>query len=261
MVICDITFRETHPVQSQLKQLTQQMMYVVLICTEGKEVIEDELISIRSGHKILQGQICTEKARLEREVSGVGGQVMIQQAIIDEVRKGISILQGQDNIIVLEPREIFQRIRHQIADMVKKLATNGSTLINHKKVIVKLQDNFKIWKEVQQSLENKVEDIEKHMKMVPSNDYITKHMKSMDEALFKIQDVSTGLTTHMEAYKVSESTLHEPRSIQLGPSYGQPMASYVQPGPSYTHPSQNHGTRISVSYESAQDMQEEATRR
>lgn len=44
----------------------------------------------------------------------------------------------------------------------------------------------------------------------------------MDEALTKIQEVSTGVTIHMEGYKMSGSTTHIPRSMQAGPSYIHP---------------------------------------
>jgi len=40
----------------------------------------------------------------------------------------------------------------------------------------------------------------------------------MDEALHKIQEVSTRLTMHMEMYKISESTSLRPRSVQAVPS-------------------------------------------
>jgi len=69
---------------------------------------------------------------------------MIQQAIIDEVRKGINVLQGQDNITVSEAGEIFQGIHAQIADMVKKLMTNVSTLINHKSRMLKFRTMSKL---------------------------------------------------------------------------------------------------------------------
>lgn len=47
--------------------------------------------------------------------------------------------------------------------MVKLLTANGSTLINHKKAIVKIQDDFKIWRNVRQSIENQVEAIQNDM--------------------------------------------------------------------------------------------------
>jgi hypothetical protein len=42
----------------------------------------------------------------------------LQQAIIEEMRVGITILQSQDNVIIQEAGWIFQGIHKQIADMV-----------------------------------------------------------------------------------------------------------------------------------------------
>jgi len=173
-------------------------------------MIEDKLLLVRSDLEILEGQIHTEKAKLEGEVSGFGGHVMIQQPIIGEVREGITMFQGQDNIIVSEAGEISQGIHMQIADMVKKLTTNGSTLINHNKEILQIQDDANIWREAQQSLEHMVKAMDRHIKMLPTKKDIQMHMMSMDDTLQKIQEVSVGLTTHMEAYKVSQSTPHQP---------------------------------------------------
>lgn len=72
-------------------------------------------------------------------------------------------MEGQDDIIVSDAGEIFQGIHILIADMIKILTRNCSMLLNHKKAIVKIQDDAKVWREAQQSLENKVEDMEKHM--------------------------------------------------------------------------------------------------
>jgi len=76
---------ETHQVQSQLEQRTQQMMRVVQGFNEEKDLIEDKFVMVKSDLEIPEGRILTEKVRLDGEVSGVGGQVMIQQAITDEV--------------------------------------------------------------------------------------------------------------------------------------------------------------------------------
>ena len=113
---------------------------------------------------------------------------------------------------------MFDGITSQIQDPVKKTTTNHNSLLNHKTAIVQIQDEFKIWKNAQQSLENKVEGIDKHVRKLPTRNELEAHMNAMDSTLVKIQEVSTGLTTHMDQYKLSESTSHKPRSEQAGPS-------------------------------------------
>jgi len=103
-----------------------------------------------------------------------------------------------------------------------------NTLLNHKKAHVTLQDDTKVWKNAHQSLENKFEGIDKYFKRLPTRVELDKHAKAMDEALHKIQEVSTGLTMHMENYKISECTWHRPRSVQVGPSGTQGVTQWTR---------------------------------
>jgi hypothetical protein len=59
------------------------------------------------------------------------------------------------------------------------------------------------------------------IRTLPTKKDLESHAKAMDESLQKIQEISTGLTTHMETYKVSESTSHKPRLVQAGPNSTQ----------------------------------------
>jgi len=206
------------PVQQQLEGLTQQMVHIIVACNSEKGIIEEEFLSINQDLQILEGRVRTEKSLLDQEVSGVGHQLMIQQTILDEIRGGINILNRQDNDIVREAKEVFDGITLQIQDMVKQQTSHASTLMNHKRSLVKLIDDGKLWKNAQQSLENKVDQMDKYIKTLATKKDMENHSKAMDETLQKIQEVSTGLTMHMETYKISESTSHRPRSEQAGPS-------------------------------------------
>jgi hypothetical protein len=100
--------------------------------------------------------------------------------------------------------------------------------MNHKRSLVKIIDEFKVWKDTQQSLENKVDNIDKYIKTLATKKDMDSHAKAMDDTLQKIQEVSTGLTTHMETYKLSESTSHRPRSQQAGPSGAQETSQFAR---------------------------------
>jgi len=216
------------PVKQQLEGLTQQMVHIIEACNSEKGIIEEEFLSVNQDIQILEGRIRTEKSLLDQEVSRVGHQLMIQQTILDEIRGGINILNGQDNDIVREAKEAFDGITLQIQDMVKQQTSHASTLMNHKRSIIKIIDDFKVWKNSQQSLENKVDRIETYIKTSPTQKDLDSHAKAMDETLQKIQEVSTGLTMHMETYKISESTSHRPRSEQAGPSGTQASTHFTR---------------------------------
>jgi hypothetical protein len=72
------------------------------------------------------------------------------------------------------------------------------------------------------NLEDAIEGIQKSLESVPLRGDLKNHLHDVDETLAKIQEVSTGLTTPMKEYKISESTLHRPKSMQAGPSYTHP---------------------------------------
>jgi hypothetical protein len=126
------------PVKQQLEGLTQQMVHIIEACNSEKGVIEEEFLSVNQDLQILEGRIRTEKSLLDQEVSGVGPQLMIQQTILDEIRGGINILNGEDNDIVREAKEAFDGITLQIQDMVKQQMSHASTLMNHKRSLVKI---------------------------------------------------------------------------------------------------------------------------
>jgi hypothetical protein len=111
--------------------------------------------------------------------------------------------------------------------MVKIQTSHASTLMNHKRSLVKIIDDFKIWKNSQQLLENKVEHMDKYIKTLATKKDMDNHTKAMDETLQKIQEVSAGLTMHMETYKLSESTSHKPRSAEAGPSGTQATTQFT----------------------------------
>jgi len=206
------------PVRQQLEGLSQQMVHIIEACNSEKGIIEEEFLSVNQDIQILEGRIRTEKSLLDQEVSGVGRQLSIQQSILDEIRGGINILNGQDNDIVREAKEAFDGITLQIQDMVKQQTSHATTLMNHKRSLVKIIDDFKIWKNSQQSLENRVDRMDHYIKTLATKKDMEDHSKAMEETLQKIQEVSTGLTTHMETYKLSESASHKPTSVQAGPS-------------------------------------------
>jgi hypothetical protein len=52
--------------------------------------------------QIFESRLQTENIRINSKVQGVGSMMQFQQAILEELRSGIHILQGQDIQIVGE---------------------------------------------------------------------------------------------------------------------------------------------------------------
>ena len=141
-----VEMREQNAVSTKLQELTQQMAYVVQACNNEKEVIEEKFKAVQQDLEILEARICTEKERIEREVSAVRGPMIVHQVVINKMRQGIGIFQSQDNVILQEAGEIFRGIHKQIDDGIKKQLHNGSTLLIYRKSIMKIPDGFKLMK-------------------------------------------------------------------------------------------------------------------
>jgi Xaa-Pro aminopeptidase len=94
-------------VQKRLSELEWEVGYIIEACNEEKEVLEDAFDSVQSNIKILETRIYTDKHRIDADVAGVGTQLQLQEAVLQELRSGINILQGQDAQIVQEANDIF----------------------------------------------------------------------------------------------------------------------------------------------------------
>lgn len=138
----EVEMQEQDQLQSNLQNLTQRMVHVVQACNEENGLLQDEFIAVPYHSEIWETQILTEHAMLDAEVSGVGGQMPIQQVVIKEMRQGITILQKQYYIRITEAREMLQGINKEIHNSQKNQVDKGSTLLNHQKSILKLQDDF-----------------------------------------------------------------------------------------------------------------------
>ena len=213
---------EADPVQGTLERKTQQIVHVVEARNEEKRIIVDEFLPVRQDLDIPEGRIRTEKANIVEDVSGVGGQVGLQQAISEEIRAGISVVQTQDNVIVQEASSIFQGIHQQIANIIKKQVENGSTLLNHKKAVVTIQEENNNLSGRKNDIRDAIEGLQNFLETLPSKSDVLKRTNATEQALSTIQELSTGLKTDMEHYKVSGSTSHKHRSIQAGQSYTHP---------------------------------------
>lgn len=115
-------------------------MHLVQACNEARRGFEDKSLAVRPDLDILEGRIWTFKTNIEEQVSGVGRPVGHQQAIIEEMRGGITILQTQDNAILQKASSICLGIDHQIGYMIENQTMNWATVLNHDQAIVNLQE-------------------------------------------------------------------------------------------------------------------------
>ena len=111
----EIQMSEANPdlVQKQLSELAQQIVHVIEACNEEKDILKEDFDSVRNGILIMESRLQTEKSKIDTEVQGVGSMMNFQQAVLEELRSSIHILQDQDNQIVGEATDLFSGMKRE----------------------------------------------------------------------------------------------------------------------------------------------------
>ena len=135
----EITEANTDLVQKQLLKLAQQIFHVIEAYNDEKNLLEEDFQSVKNGITIMESRLQTEKSRIDSEVQGVGHTMQFQQAILEELRSGIHILQEQDNQIVGEATDMFQGIRAELEALNKKNTDNRLQIFAQKVSIQAVQ--------------------------------------------------------------------------------------------------------------------------
>jgi hypothetical protein len=108
-----MTEANTDFVPKQLLELAQQIVHVMEACNEEKEELEEVFDSVKNEILITESRLQTEKVRMDSEILGVGSIAKLQDAMLQELRSGIRILQSQDNPIVGDATDLFHGIRQE----------------------------------------------------------------------------------------------------------------------------------------------------
>jgi hypothetical protein len=193
-------------VQKQLSELAQQIVHVIEACTEEKDIIKEDFDSVRNGILIMESRLQTEKIRIDSEVQGVGSMMSFQQAVLEELRSGIHILQNQDNQRVVEATDLFTGIQTELEAQSKKITDTSLANFELKVSIQSLQKSVGILSKKMDDITTVVAAITESLKSVPSKQELRQHRVAMEEALNSMAEVNTGLTTAMDQYKFSDST-------------------------------------------------------
>jgi len=174
---------------------------------------------------IMESRLQTEKIRIDTEIQGVGSMMQFQQAMLEELRSGIHILQEQDNQIVGEATDLFAGIRAELEAQSKKNTDNGLQIFAQKVSIQEVQKSVGILSQRIDEVNKVLATITETLKTVLSKRELRQHQVLMDEALAHMAEVNMGLTTAMDRYKFSESTPLQFQSVAR-PSGTQP---YIHP--------------------------------
>jgi chromosome segregation ATPase len=139
-----------------------------------------------------------EKVQIDSEVSGVESMMQFQQAILEELRSGIHVLQEQDNQIVGEAKALFAAVRSELEAQSKKIMDNGLQIFAQKVLIQAVQKSVGILSKRIDRVNKVLATITESLKGVPSKRDLRQHRATMDERLAQVEEINTALTTPME---------------------------------------------------------------
>jgi len=201
-----MTEANTDLVQKQLSELAQQIVHVIEACNEEKDILEGDFDSVKNGILIMESRLQTEKTRIDTEVQGVGTVMNFQQAMLEELRSGIHIVQDQDNQIIAEATDLFTGIQAELEAQSKRITDDGLKIFVQKVSIQAIQKTMGILSKRIDEITMVTAAITESLKNVPTKRELRQHKLSMEESLNTMAEVNTGLTTAMDQYKFSDST-------------------------------------------------------
>jgi predicted nucleic acid-binding Zn-ribbon protein len=162
-------------VQKQLLELAQHVINIIQACNDVKEVLEDEFVSVKANIKILETSITYDKHHVAADVAGVGTQLQLQEAVLQELRSGINILQGRDAQIVQETNDIFIMYTKEIEAMSKRITDNASQILAVKGTNISIQRSLKDINSKIQKVNKVLDSIINFFREVPSRRELREH--------------------------------------------------------------------------------------
>ena len=174
----------------------------------------------------MESRLQTEKTRIDTEVQGVGAVMNFQQAMLEELRSGIHILQDQDNQIIGEATDLFTGIRAELEAQSKRITDGGLKIFAQKISIQAIQKSMGLLSKRIDEITTVTAAITESLRNVPTKRELRQHKIAMEELLNVMTEVNTGLTTAMDQYKFSDSTPVGGQRTVAGPSGTQP---YMNP--------------------------------
>jgi len=162
---------------------------------------------------------------MDSEIFGVGILAQLHDAMRQEIRSGVQILQLWDHQIVNEATDLFNGMRQELDAQSKRISDNSLQILAVKATTQTIQKGISIITKRIDEVNKIFVALTKSLKNVPSTTELRLHGQTMEDQMAQVAELNTGLTTAFEGYKFSESTPFDFRrsSVTAGPSGTQHM--------------------------------------
>jgi len=138
---------------------------------------------------------------IHSEVSGVGLQVDLLQAALQELRTGISVLQSQNNQIVEEAIIMFQGYQSEMESIRKRILNNTLSALALEWMNARIYNGLKILNSRFGNIYQILASVTKSLKEVPSCREHRQQTSICENQVSQIYQINTGTTTTLEVYK------------------------------------------------------------
>jgi len=107
--------------------------------------------------------------------------MQLQEAVLQEIRSGVNILQAQDNQIVQEANSIFEAHKNELEVMSKRITNCDSQILSIKGTNIGIQRPLKDMNSKIQKVNEVLDSIKTSLKEVPSRRELREHATAMNE--------------------------------------------------------------------------------
>jgi len=131
--------------------------------------------------------------------------MQLQEAVLQEIRSGVNILQAQDNQIVQEGNSIFEAHKNELEAISKWVTNCDGQMLSIKGTNVRIQRSLQDMNSKIVKVNEILDAIKNSLRGIPSKRELREHAAVMEDQLAQSRELNTGLTMAMEGYKFSES--------------------------------------------------------
>jgi hypothetical protein len=122
-------------------------------------------------------------AKGESLTAGARSPMLMQEAVRQEIRSGVNILQAQDNQIVQEAYSIFKAQKNKLKAMSKRITNCDSQVLSIKATNIGVQRSLKDMNIKIVKVNKGLDSIKNSLKGIPSKRELTEHVAIMVDQL------------------------------------------------------------------------------
>jgi hypothetical protein len=117
------------------------------------------------------------------EVAAVRTQMQLEEAVVQEIKSGVKILQAPDNQIVQEANSIFEVHKNELEAMSKRITILNGQILSSKGTNIGIQRSLKVMNLMIVKTNEVLDNIKNWLKGIPNKRESRGHAAGMEDQL------------------------------------------------------------------------------